>query len=64
MTPDEDGKLSLQRARPEGSDPVAFKERFGFAPIADRQLEVATDVLLGVQILGDRMPPSVAGSQP
>jgi len=64
MTPDEDGKLSLQRARPEGSDPVAFKERFGFAPIEDRQLRVATDVLLGVQILGDRVPPSVAGSQP
>lgn len=64
MTPDEDGKLSLQRARPERSDPVAFKERFGFVPIADRQLQVAIDVLLGVQILGDRTQPSVAGSQP
>lgn len=63
MTPDEDGKLSLQRARPERNDPVAFKERFGFEPLEDRQLQVAIDVLLGVQILGDRTHPTVAGSQ-
>ncbi|MBC7365686.1 MAG: S41 family peptidase [Undibacterium sp.] len=63
MTPDEDGKLSLQRARPERDDPAAFEERFGFAPIKDRQLQVAIDVLLGVQVLGDRTRPTVAGSQ-
>ncbi len=63
MTPDEDGKLSLQRARPERDDPAAFKERFGFTPIEDRQLQVAIDVLLGVQILGERTHPTVAGSQ-
>jgi carboxyl-terminal processing protease len=63
MTPDEDGKLSLQRARPETNDPVVFKERFGFAPIEDRQLQVAKDVLLGVQVLSERGRPSVAGTQ-
>jgi carboxyl-terminal processing protease len=63
MTPDEDGKLSLQRARPERDDPVAFKERFGFTPIEDRQLQVAVDVLIGVQVLSDRGHPAVVGSQ-
>lgn len=63
MTPDEDGKLSLQRARPEIGDSVAFKERFGFTPVVDRQLQVAVDVLLGVQVLSDRGRPSVVGTQ-
>lgn len=63
MTPDEDGKLSLQRARPEIGDSVAFKERFGFTPVVDRQLQVAVDVLLGVQVLSDRGRLSVVGTQ-
>jgi carboxyl-terminal processing protease len=54
MTPDEDSKLGLQRARPEQSEPAQFRERFGFEPIMDRQLDAAIDVLSAVKIFGDR----------
>jgi carboxyl-terminal processing protease len=45
MTPDEDEKLEQQISRPDITDPSEFKERFDFAPIEDRQLDVAVDVL-------------------
>ncbi|HXN35599.1 MAG TPA: S41 family peptidase [Opitutaceae bacterium] len=45
MSPDEDWKLGQQLARPDITDPAQFAERFGFAPIEDRQLEAALDVL-------------------
>jgi carboxyl-terminal processing protease len=51
MTPDEDSKLRLQRLRSDVSDPREFKERFGFTPIEDRQLEVALDVLKGINLI-------------
>ncbi len=51
MTPEEDRQLRLQRLRPDVTDPRDFKERFGFTPIADRQLQAALDVLKGVQLL-------------
>ena len=54
MTPDEDDKLSRQHARPDLSNPAEFKERFGFEPIEDRQLQAALDVLKGVRVLGER----------
>ena len=54
MTPDEDDKLSRQRARADLSDPKEFKERFGFEPIEDRQLQAALDVLKGVRVLTER----------
>lgn len=54
MTPEEDEKLSRQRARADLSDPQAFKERFGFEPIEDRQLQAALDVLKGVRVLAGR----------
>jgi carboxyl-terminal processing protease len=54
MTPDEDGKLRRQSARPDITDPSEFKARFGFAPIEDRQLEAAVDVLHGVEVLDDQ----------
>ena len=54
MTPDEDDKLSRQHARPDLADPAAFKERFGYEPIEDRQLEAALDVLKGVRLLDER----------
>jgi carboxyl-terminal processing protease len=65
MTPDEDSKLALQRARPELTDPAAFKERFGFAPIEDRQLDAAVDVLSGLRLLDERNAAADAsGDQP
>jgi len=54
MTPEEDRELSQQASRPDLTDPNDFKERFGFLPIIDRQLQAALDVLKGVKLLGDR----------
>jgi carboxyl-terminal processing protease len=48
--------VRLQRARRDVSDPAEFKERFGFAPIEDRQLQAAIDVLRGIMILDTRKP--------
>lgn len=61
MTPEEDSKLSLQRARLERMKPLEFKERFGFEPIEDIQLQAAIDVLSGARILGGRTPVSGVG---
>ncbi|MBL9189802.1 MAG: S41 family peptidase [Opitutaceae bacterium] len=52
MTPEEDAKLARQRSRPDITDPAQFKERFGFEPIVDRQLEAAVAMLQGVRLLG------------
>jgi len=55
MSPEDDDKLRLQRARRDAlGDEVEFEERFGFKPIADKQLEAAVDVLRGVQLLRAR----------
>jgi len=52
MTPEDDDKLRLQRVRSDAlEDEAEFEERFGFRPIADKQLEAAVDVLRGVQLL-------------
>jgi carboxyl-terminal processing protease len=56
MTPEEDAKLARQRSRPDITDPAQFKERFGFEPIADRQLETAVAMLQGVRLLGAVSP--------
>jgi hypothetical protein len=50
MTPDEDRKLELQTSRPEITDPTDFMERFEFAPIEDRQLDTAVDVLRAARL--------------
>jgi carboxyl-terminal processing protease len=50
MTSEEDARLDRQASRPEITDPADFKERFGFAPIEDRQLDVALDVLRSVRL--------------
>jgi carboxyl-terminal processing protease len=54
MTPEEDAKLVRQRARPDISDPIEFKERFGFEPVADRQLETAIAMLKGARLFHGR----------
>lgn len=56
MSPEDDYKLRLQRARGDIKDPAVFKERFGFTPIKDRQLQTAIDVLQGVTLLSARRP--------
>jgi carboxyl-terminal processing protease len=50
MSPEEDWKLGLQAARPDITDPAMFKERFGFFPIEDRQLDAARDVLKAARL--------------
>ncbi len=45
MTPEEDQKIEEQTSRPDLTDPAEFKDRFDFAPIEDRQLDAALDVL-------------------
>ncbi len=54
MTPEEDNKLARQRARADITDPVAFRERFGFEPVTDRQLETAVAMLKGVRLFEAR----------
>jgi len=51
MTAEEDGELSQQISRPEVTDPAVFKSRYGFAPIEDRQLDAALDVLRSARLL-------------
>jgi carboxyl-terminal processing protease len=50
MTPEEDTKLARQRGRPDLTDSKEIKERFGFEPVADRQLETAIAMLKGVRL--------------
>jgi carboxyl-terminal processing protease len=47
MTPEDDLNVALQRNRPDIVDPLAFAERFGFAPIEDVQLKAAVAHLQG-----------------
>jgi carboxyl-terminal processing protease len=56
MTPEEDTRLARQRSRSDITDPKEFKERFGFEPVVDRQLQAAIDVLKGVRLLAERSP--------
>jgi carboxyl-terminal processing protease len=63
MTPEDDQNVRLQRARHDVNDPAEFKERFGFAPIEDRQLQAALDVLRGIMIM-DAQKPAPAPATP
>ncbi len=45
MTPEEDNKLARQRTRSDITDGAEFRQRFGFEPVRDRQLETALAVL-------------------
>lgn len=49
MTPEEDRQLRIQRARSDVQDSREFKQRFGFEPIQDRQLETALEILEGLR---------------
>ncbi|HTQ32199.1 MAG TPA: S41 family peptidase [Opitutaceae bacterium] len=54
LTPDEDEKIRVQEERDDITDPKEFKDRFGFTPIEDRQLQAAIDVLRGVRAFDAR----------
>lgn len=57
MSPEEDNKLRVQRARTDITDRGQFEQRFGFAPVEDRQLQAAVDVLKGITVLRERASP-------
>ena len=50
MTPEEDSRLAQRRSRPD-LEAAEFEARFGFAPVADRQLETALAMLRGLRLL-------------
>ncbi len=49
---EEEARLLQQRSRPDLT-PEEFEERFGFAPIEDKQLTAAIDVLKGIFLYAD-----------
>jgi carboxyl-terminal processing protease len=55
MTPEEDNRLRIQRLRQDIRDPEEFQKRFDFAPIEDRQLQTALDILKGRRTLQTRL---------
>jgi len=54
LTDDEKSKLTVQLARADVADPHEFKERFGFEPIEDRQLQAALQALRGTESVAVR----------
>jgi len=60
MKPEEDTKLARQRSRSDITDPKEFKDRFGFEPVTDRQLETAIAMLQGVRMVSERQVARVA----
>lgn len=54
VSPEDEANAQLQRLRPDLSEPKAFAARFGFAPVEDRPLCVAIDVLKGVDLFDAR----------
>ena len=63
MTPEEDCKVRVQRARDDLEDPAEFKLRFGFEPIEDRQLQTARDVLRAAHLMQERLTQGASGSK-
>ena len=55
MSPEDDRKLAIQRARDDITDPEEFEQRFGFAPIVDRQLQLAQQVLQTALLIDERL---------
>nr|MBP7140473.1 S41 family peptidase [Opitutaceae bacterium] len=49
MSPEEDRQLRIQRVRSDVQNATDFKERFGFEPIQDRQLDTALEVIQGLR---------------
>jgi len=54
MSPEDDEKLFIQKNRKDLEDPERFRERFGYEPVKDQQLEAALDALKGIRVLRSR----------
>lgn len=62
MTPEEDARIRLQRNRNDVNDPAEFQERFGFAPVEDRQWITALEVMQGL-LAWDRDRAAASGAE-
>ena len=58
VSPEDEARVRLQRLRHDLTDPKAFAARFGFEPVEDRPLQVAIDVLNGVDLFASRSRPA------
>jgi carboxyl-terminal processing protease len=58
VSPEDEGKVRLQRLRRDLADQKEFAARFGFEPIEDRPLQAAVDVLQGVDLFVARSQPA------
>jgi carboxyl-terminal processing protease len=58
VSPEDEGKVRLQRLRHDLADQKEFAARFGFEPIEDRPLQAAVDVLQGVDLYVARSQPA------
>jgi carboxyl-terminal processing protease len=58
VSPEDEGKVRLQRLRSDLANRQEFAARFGFEPIEDRPLQVAVDVLQGVDLFVARNQPA------
>jgi carboxyl-terminal processing protease len=54
VSPEDEANVRLQRLRQDLVEPKEFTARFGFAPIADRPLQTAIEVLKGVDLFTAR----------
>lgn len=54
MSPEEDERLRIQRARVDLHDPLEFERHLGYPPVEDRQLEAAVDALTAIDLLTQR----------
>jgi carboxyl-terminal processing protease len=50
VSPEDEANVQLQRLRQDLAEPKEFTARFGYAPVADRPLQAAIDVLKGVNL--------------
>ncbi|MDD2762607.1 MAG: S41 family peptidase [Opitutaceae bacterium] len=64
VSPEDEARVRLQRLRRDLTDPKAFAARFGFEPVADRPLQVAIDVLQGVDLFAARSRPAAEVAKP
>jgi carboxyl-terminal processing protease len=62
VSPEDEANVRLQRLRRDLAEPKEFAARFGFEPVADRPLQVATDVLKGVDLFVARSREEAAGA--
>jgi carboxyl-terminal processing protease len=61
VSPEDEANAQLQRLRRDLEEPKEFAVRFGFAPVEDRPLQAAIDVLKGVDLFVARSGMKEAG---